>query len=214
MSQYKKLHQLRHDFKKGIIKPELMATDPIDQFQYWLNEAIDLIKDEALTMTLSTVSSDGQPSSRIVLLREISQDGFTFFTNFTSKKGVELRGNSKASLLFFWKELERQVSIGGIATKTSVKVSDTYFYSRPLESRISAIVSNQSQVISSRQKLDNDFENYRTTEAKKLERPHNWGGYILNPDSIEFWQGRENRLHDRIAYQKTNNGWEKFRLSP
>lgn len=210
----KKIFNLRHDFKKGVLKTELMAPNPIDQFQYWLNEAIDLLGDDALAMTLSTVSLEGQPSSRIVLLRENNQDGFTFFTNYHSNKGIEIKANNKASLLFFWKELERQVGITGTVSKTSDKVSDAYFQSRPLESRISAIVSKQSQVISHRQKLDDDFDSFRSDNSKKLDRPRTWGGYILNPQNIEFWQGRENRLHDRIVYQKTNNGWEKSRLSP
>ena len=166
-------------------------------------------------MVLSTVDKDCSPSGRNVLLKEIREDGFVFFTNYESKKATDIENNEKVSLTFSWNELRRQVSVEGTAEKIPESESDEYWAMRPYETRIGSLVSNQSSRISSREELDTAFETqelkWRNTE---VPRPHHWGGYKVLPNFIEFWQGRQNRLHDRIGYELTGQGWIFTRLSP
>tara|TARA_B100001057_G_scaffold100968_1_gene98049 strand:- start:44566 stop:45204 length:639 start_codon:yes stop_codon:yes gene_type:complete len=188
--------------------------DPIKLFRRWFDEVYQIDNEEAVSMNLSTISSDNYPNSRIVLLRGL-EDGFIFYSNYKSQKGREIEKNPKAHINFYWPSLERQVRIKGTINKTSAKVSDKYFLSRPLKSRIGAILSDQSTEIP----LDKDLQKGLLVEInknqnKEIERPNHWGGYYLKPSEIEFWQGKDARLHDRLLYEKKNNEWIPKRLSP
>ena len=188
--------------------------DPIILFRKWFDEVYKIDKEEAVSMNLSTISSDNYPNSRIVLLRGL-EDGFIFYTNYKSQKGREIEKNPKAHINFYWPSLERQVRIKGIINKTSTKVSDKYFLSRPLKSRIGALLSYQSTEISFEKDLQKElFEEINRNENKEIERPSYWGGYYLEPSEIEFWQGKDARLHDRLLYERKNNEWIPKRLSP
>ncbi len=194
---------------------ESVATDPFQLFGVWLEEAINGKVNEPTAMTLATASPEGFPSARIVLLKSFSPNGFLFFTNYQSRKGRELEANPKASLLFFWPELERQIRVEGIVSRTSIAVSDQYFMSRPFESRISAAVSPQSEPVPNRSALEELWlQKASKTSEKELVRPQYWGGYSLVPQQIEFWQGRPNRFHDRILFCKDNQEWKISRLAP
>ena len=189
--------------------------DPIIQFRYWLDAAIKSTMPEANAMTLSTVSSDNRPSSRIVLLKHIAPQGFDFFTNYNSKKGKHLLNNKYASLLFYWPILERQVRIEGRVEKISSNESDDYFFSRPYESQISAWASPQSNVIPTKTTLMDWFKEFESIfNNKDINRPPHWGGYRLIPDLMEFWQSKPNRLHDRIEYVLNGGEWTIRRLAP
>jgi pyridoxamine 5'-phosphate oxidase len=198
------------------LQEENVAKHPIQQFDKWWHEAMDSGIDEVNAMTLATASADGMPSARIVLLKGFSENGFVFFTNYNSYKGQQLIENPKACLVFFWKELERQVRITGIVEKVSVEESDTYFFSRPLASQIGASVSPQSTVIESRSWLEAKYEEAAQKQlSTPLQRPEHWGGFIVKPVIIEFWQGRPSRLHDRLEYSLQDNGeWKLARLAP
>ncbi len=167
-------------------------------------------------MTLATVDADGQPHARIVLLKGIEHNSFVFYTNYLSNKGVDISGNNKVSLVFFWTELERQVRVDGIAEKVSPETSDEYFMSRPAGSRLGAWSSPQSQEIPSRNILDENYKKYLSKFGNDhVPRPEHWGGYAVIPHYIEFWQGRSNRMHDRVTFTKTSSGdWKKARLAP
>jgi len=184
------------------------------QFNTWFQEAIDSAALEPNAMTLSTATSSGVPSSRVVLLKGVDE-GFVFYTNYESKKGQQLAANPHACLNFFWPELERQIRVEGIVAKVSSQESDQYFDSRPFKSRIGAHASPQSQRIEKRDVLKNIAEELlkRFTEGA-VPRPEHWGGYRLLPHYMEFWQGRASRLHDRICYEQVNNRWEKYRVAP
>jgi pyridoxamine 5'-phosphate oxidase len=208
------LANIRNDYKLAVLSADNVLKDPIEQTSKWLNEAIDLKISEPTAVNLSTVSANGRPSSRIVLLKEITSEGFIFFTNYDSKKGKELNSNPYAAITIFWKELERQIRIEGKVTKISGADSDLYYYSRPLGSRIGAIVSPQSQVINDRSEIEEKAKQLEKLPENKITRPLNWGGYIVMPDYIEFWQGRTNRLHDRLAFALENNEWKQSRLAP
>jgi pyridoxamine 5'-phosphate oxidase len=206
---------IRTDYRKQKLNEEDTAAEPMPQFRKWWEEAVASEIDEANAMTLATVSSTGQPSARIVLLKGLHDNGFVFFTNYESRKGIELALNNRAALVFFWKELERQVRIEGIIEKVSDRESEEYFHSRPHDSQIGAWSSPQSKVIPSRDLLEkNVAENSSRFGEKEVERPPFWGGYILVPALVEFWQGRSNRLHDRIEYIHENGRWIKRRLAP
>ena len=204
---------IRKDYKKYALDEKHLQENPFQQFSLWMEEVLQSSVEEPTAMVLSTVSYNSKPSSRVVLLKEVSDSGFVFFTNYQSKKGNQLYHNPNASLLFFWKELERQVRIEGKVQQIPAKNSDEYFLSRPLESRISAIISPQSKKIESRDSLEKKCDELLKVNHN-LTRPVHWGGYILIPDYFEFWQGRENRLHDRIVFEKKENAWKKFRLAP
>jgi pyridoxamine 5'-phosphate oxidase len=190
--------------------------DPIDQFSIWWQQVLETKVEEANAMTLATASADGVPSARIVLLKGFDSRGFVFYTNYESFKAMQLEENPKACLVFFWKELERQVRVIGLVKKLAAEESDEYFYSRPVGSRIGAWTSPQSQVITDRNWLDNRYlqvaEEYNT---KEIKRPEHWGGYLVQPVVVEFWQGRPSRLHDRLQYTLEENGsWKIERLAP
>jgi pyridoxamine 5'-phosphate oxidase len=206
---------IRKDYKLRSLSELDVAASPIDQFTTWWNEAIASNIDEVNAMSLATADASGQPHARIVLLKGMSENGFEFFTNYESNKGKEMAANSKVALVFFWKELERQIRIEGTVSKLSEAQSNQYFFSRPVESRIGAWSSPQSSVIKDREVLDkNVLQITATFEGKEITRPPFWGGYIVQPESIEFWQGRSSRLHDRIAYFLENNTWSIKRLAP
>jgi pyridoxamine 5'-phosphate oxidase len=190
--------------------------NPIKQFETWWQQVIESDIEEPNAMTLATSNAMGQPSARIVLLKGIQENGFVFFTNYMSRKGQEIESNPVVSLLFFWKELERQVSISGTVKKISEEESDEYFSKRPLESRIGAWSSPQSEVIESRDILDKNVSDYtKKFDPQNIPRPPFWGGYIVSPTVIEFWQGRPGRLHDRLQYTINEQGaWTIKRLAP
>lgn len=206
-------NDLRTDYGKQQIKDGEFSKDPLKWFENWLSEAVDSGLPDANAMIISTVSGTGKPSSRVVLLKELSREGMVFFTNYESRKGIEIEENQNVALLFFWSSLERQIRVEGKAEKLPKEKSDEYFSSRPLQSRAAAVVSQQSKVIQNRKKLDEDFKKL-TSENKEISRPEHWGGYIVIPDSIEFWQGRPNRLHDRIRFRREGNNWIFERLAP
>lgn len=209
------LHHIRKEYQNGKLDIESVQADPIDQFKQWLHEAINSGIEEPTAMLLATAGADLQPSARIVLLKSVDEKGFDFFTNYHSRKGLQINENPKVAATFFWKELERQVRIEGIVEKLSAKESDQYFASRPSESRFSAAASPQSQVISERAYLENKISELKNLhENKDLPRPEHWGGYKIKPSAIEFWQGRQNRLHDRIVYIRKTDTWIIQRLAP
>ena len=208
------LSEIRNDYSKHRLDISSVDPDPIVQFGTWMAEAIGAELAEPTAMTLATVGSSGRPSARMVLLKGFDENGFVFFTNYESRKGKELEANPHVALVFFWQGLERQVRIEGKAVKVPDAESDEYFASRPLESRASAIVSPQSHVIADRQALELEMARLLAMAEKDLRRPRNWGGYRVIPEAVEFWQGRPGRLHDRISYCKTENGWKFERLAP
>lgn len=189
--------------------------NPFNQFEKWFNEAINFNIIEANAMALSTCSVNCKPSVRTVLLKHFDENGFVFYTNYESRKGKELKNNPNAALLLFWKELERQIRIEGFVEITSRKESKEYFNARPFESQIASAISDQSTVIKNREVLEEKFNEYRKKlDGSIVPLPDYWGGFRLIPDTLEFWQGRKNRMHDRILYTKENNIWRIERLSP
>jgi pyridoxamine 5'-phosphate oxidase len=206
---------IRKDYKLKSLLEGDVKKDPVDQFSVWWEEAVKSDIAEVNAMSLATCKPDGSPSARIVLLKGYSKEGFTFYTNYLSDKGKELEGNARTALVFFWKELERQVRIEGTAEKVSEEASDAYFRSRPTGSKIGAWASAQSAVVAGREEIE---ERYLDLSSRfkdgEIPRPLHWGGYIVRPTKIEFWQGRASRLHDRILYSKIKDGWKIERLSP
>ena len=211
-----KIADIRKEYKLKSLSEGEVATDAMSQFTSWWNDALESNIDEVNAMTLATASKEGIPSARIVLLKGYDENGFVFFTNYNSQKGKDIAENNHATLLFFWKELERQVSIKGIIEKVSDKDSDDYFYVRPAASRIGAWSSPQSSVISSRKVLEDNEVKYREQFGENAPRPPHWGGYVIKPQTIEFWQGRASRLHDRLLYtlQPDSKTWKIERLAP
>lgn len=207
---------IRKDYKQHRLTEADVEKDPITQFSNWWQEALKSEIDEVNAMTLATASADGFPSARIVLLKGYDANGFVFYTNYHSFKGQQLEENPRACLVFFWKELERQVRITGLIHKVSSEESDEYFHSRPEGSRIGAWTSPQSQVIENREQLEKKEKELKTAfEGKEIPRPLHWGGYRVKPLIVEFWQGRPSRLHDRIQYtMEDNGGWKIERLAP
>jgi pyridoxamine 5'-phosphate oxidase len=206
---------IRKDYQlKSLVESEV-AKDPFAQFSVWWEEAVQSAIVEVNAMALSTVSPEGKPSSRIVLLKGYTEEGFVFFTNYTSDKGKQIEQNQHVSLLFFWKELERQVRIEGTASKIATEESDAYFNSRPVGSRLGAWASPQSQKIADRAILDQELEKITAEfQEHEITRPPHWGGYRVEPTKIEFWQGRSSRLHDRILYEQVDQQWQICRLAP
>lgn len=210
-----KIKTIRHDYTKHQLLEENIDKNPLIQFGTWLHEAFENGDEMANAFSLSTVNKDNYPTSRIVLLRDVSNGCFTFFTNYDSHKGQEMKQNNKVSMLFFWKELQRQVRVLGEVEFLPEIDSDEYFKSRPRESQIAALASSQSQIISNRNELESKFiEITNLYKNKEVPKPKHWGGYSLKAHKIEFWQGRESRLHDRLQYTFINNEWKIERLSP
>jgi pyridoxamine 5'-phosphate oxidase len=207
---------LRVEYSRGVLDERDLASDPIEQFTRWFADAQAANVAEANAMTLATVGADGTPSARIVLLKGCDTHGFTFYTNYNSRKGRELAGNSRAALCFFWQPLERQVRVEGIVERASVEESEAYFRTRPVAAQIGAWVSEQSTPIASREQLEK--LNRELTERfgnGPVPRPEHWGGFRVVPHAIEFWQGRASRLHDRFLYTRQPDGsWKRERLSP
>lgn len=209
------------NYRKSYEKSQLIETDipedPINLFHKWFHEVEDFGGvEEVNAMTISTIGLDGFPKSRVVLLKKYNEEGFIFYTNYDSEKGKAITANPNVCLSFFWHSMERQVIIKGIAEKASTIISDNYFASRPDGSKLGAIVSNQSEVIESRQFLENKLKELeQQLEGKQIDRPSNWGGFLIRPIQVEFWQGRPNRLHDRIRYTlEENYFWKIERLAP
>ncbi|MBC6605919.1 pyridoxamine 5'-phosphate oxidase [Hymenobacter sp. BT188] len=211
------LADLRKSYAQHTLNEADVLPDAVHQFRTWLNEAIAAHLDEPTAMTLATVGADGQPTTRVVLLKGLPDDvGFLFYTNYDSRKGHELAAHPQAALNFFWPGLERQVRVEGRVEKAPQELSDQYFQSRPRESQVGAWASPQSQVIESREELEQrerEIEQ-RFTNENPLPRPPHWGGFILRPHRVEFWQGRPSRLHDRILYERVGNEWKRSRLAP
>ncbi|WP_299757034.1 pyridoxamine 5'-phosphate oxidase [uncultured Pontibacter sp.] len=207
---------IRINYKKHALSEDSVAADPIEQFQVWLQEALSSQVEEPTALVLSTVNAACKPSGRVVLLKGVDKRGFSFYTNYASRKGHELEQNPYASLTFFWPALERQVRVEGRVEKVMPEESDAYFHSRPKGSQIGAWASPQSQVIPSRQVLEEREKELNTqfTATDAVPRPQHWGGYRLMPVYLEFWQGRPSRLHDRIAYESEGERWEIKRLAP
>ena len=207
----------RKDFKVGVLNEKTVKRNPFDQFDLWLKEAFEVDKDYANAMVLSTVDINLMPDSRVVLLKNIDYNGLTFFTNYNSKKGHDIKMNPTAAVLFFWKELQRQVRIQGRLEALPIEISDDYFESRPFESKVGACISNQSEPVKGRKVVDSLFQKaLKDLKSKKVMRPKHWGGYILIPSKFEFWQGRSDRLHDRLQFELDWNKekWSIQRLMP
>lgn len=210
----KSVADIRKDYKLASLLESDVLPDPLQQFERWWNQALDSKIDEVNAMTLATSTADGRPSARIVLLKGFTKDGFIFFTNYNSDKGSQLQVNPQAALCFFWKELERQVRIEGRVEKISDADNDAYFFSRPVGSRIGAWASPQSQPIAGRHIIEQNVEKYQAEFTNEVPRPPHWGGYIVRPERMEFWQGRSSRLHDRILFTKAGDSWKIERLAP
>lgn len=205
---------IRTDYKRGELDEAHAAGDPIEQFSRWWEEARRSEIADVNAMTLATASAAGRPSARTVLLKDFDGRGFVFYTNYDSRKGRELAANPQAALLFFWKELERQVRIDGSIERVSAEDSDAYFASRPLASRIGAWASPQSEAIPGKAWLVAKAAEMGLRHGLSPARPPHWGGYRVCPEAIEFWQGRPSRLHDRLLYTRSNGGWMRSRLAP
>lgn len=211
----KNISGIRTEYMLRELDEHEVHTDPIEQFKIWFHEAHQSKIEEVNAMTLATVDANHRPHARIVLLKGVDEQGFTFFTNYNSHKGQQLSDSHQAALVFFWKELERQVRIEGDAFRLTDAENDEYFLSRPEESRIGAWASPQSTVIPGREVLNHQVQEIKKRfEGKEVVRPPHWGGYRVMPVRIEFWQGRPGRLHDRVLYEKNRNVWEVSRLAP
>ncbi len=209
------LQNLRQDYKSASLDESDVDPDPIVQFQSWFKHAVDAQIYEPNVMTLATADKAGRPDARIVLLKGVDKDGFRFFTNYLSAKGKELKRNPYAALVFFWPDLERQVRIEGTVEKLDKETSEAYFNTRPIASQIGAVVSPQSQIIPNRAFLEEKVEELKAKSTEKgIVKPAHWGGYIVKPTRIEFWQGRRSRLHDRINFELVKGSWTKTRLAP
>jgi pyridoxamine 5'-phosphate oxidase len=209
------MNQVRREFSDRPLTEESVDDSPFKQYAVWFKEAVNSEILDPFAMCLSTVGLNGQPSSRIVYMRDILDDGFVFYTNYLSQKGKEMLSTPKAALNLHWGELDRQIRIEGDVVKVSEEISDKYFAGRPKESQIGAWASAQSDVLTTREELEQNVLKYRERfKDIEVERPEHWGGYILKPTKIEFWQGRASRLHDRIVYTKDGVEWKLGRLSP
>jgi len=208
------LSNLRKSYEIGSLDEADAGNAPLELFQRWLDHAVAAKVPEPNAMTLATVGTDGRPSTRVVLIKYADERGLVFFTNYDSRKGHELEANPHAALQFHWVELERVVRVEGIVEKTSAEESDAYFVTRPLDSRLGAWASPQSQVISSRAVLVANAAKASARFGLNPPRPHHWGGYRLVPDAWEFWQGRRSRLHDRVRFRLVDGSWRKERLAP
>ncbi len=210
------LFDLRKDYKLKSLDVDSLASNPFEQFKLWFNEAVECELPEPNAMTLATATRDGKPSARIVLLKEYDERGFVFYTNYNGRKGEEISENPEVALLFTWLELERQIRIEGTIGRIDPAASDAYFQTRPRLSQIAAVASPQSYTVKDRAELEAKFAALAVQyEGKQIPRPANWGGYRVNPEVFEFWQGRRNRLHDRIRFKQMMIGeWRIERLAP
>ncbi len=211
-----KIEHIRNEYSGLELRKNDMLSNPIDQFSIWMNQAIECQVPEPTAMTLATINPEGVVGARIVLLKEITVDGFVFYTNYQSTKGQSLDFHKQAALVFLWKEMERQVRIHGKVEKVNPEKSLQYFQSRPRESQIGAWCSPQSQEIDSREVLEKQLEEmtHKFQNVERLPLPPYWGGYLVKPDEMEFWQGRPSRLHDRLRYKMINGVWQLSRLAP
>jgi len=211
-----KIIALRKEYSSAYLNEEDISVDPFKQFELWMHQAVEAQILEPHAMNVCTVSAEGKPSSRIVLLRGFDHKGFVFYTNYNSHKGNDLEKNNHVCLNFFWSELERQVRIEGIISKVDEQTSIDYFNSRPRESRIGAWASEQSTIIESRKVVEDAFAFYtnKFKDTPIIPKPPHWGGYLVKPSNIEFWQGRPSRLHDRLKFTRNNNDWKIERLTP
>jgi pyridoxamine-phosphate oxidase len=209
------ISDIRKDYTQKELDENNTEANPFDQFDIWFKEMLDSKLHEPTAVILATATKYGKPSARALLLKGYNKDGFIFYTNYGSRKGKEIEENNSGALLFFWPELERQIRIEGYIEKVSQKASNDYFKTRPFKSRVGAWASRQSSVIPGRSEIIKKFFKYLLKfHSKNIPLPDFWGGYILKPEVFEFWQGRANRLHDRIRYRKENSQWIKERLSP
>jgi pyridoxamine 5'-phosphate oxidase len=209
------LHNLRQEYKTAQLTENDVDANPLHQFGKWFSAALDAQLYEPNVMTLATADRYGKPSARIVLLKEYDENGFVFYTNYESKKGQDLLENPEAALVFFWAELERQVRIEGVVSKVDPQTSANYFHSRPTGSQIGAMASPQSSILNSRESLeDKVVQLSKEYEGKEIPHPAHWGGYLIEPTHMEFWQGRPSRLHDRIVYDLVDGSWIINRLAP
>jgi len=214
-SHSKHIADIRTDYRMAALDEATAGDDPLSFFHKWFSEAQAAEITEVNAMTLATCDADNKPHARIVLLKALDSKGFTFFTNYDSAKGRQIEKNPFVSAVFFWKELERQVRIDGKIEKLPTEESDTYFHSRPEGSRLGAWASPQSTEINDRTVLDDNYKRYEEEFSGTIPRPPHWGGYRILPDTIEFWQGRSSRMHDRILFVKQPDGsWRKSRLAP
>lgn len=215
MTNWKTIADIRREYGELSLNEELLHPCPLTQFKLWFDEISLTEITDPTAMTLSTVDEKGHPDSRVVLLKGLTEQGFIFYTNYQSAKGVQLKNTPYASLNFYWPQMSRQVRVRGSVKRVSKEQSDAYFASRPFASQCSAKISPQSQPINSRSDLDSALKKLmEQSENKQIARPKNWGGYIIKPEEMEFWQGRDNRLHDRIAYSKKGGKWISCRLAP
>lgn len=205
---------IRKDYQLKSLEESTVKANPFEQFDIWWNDAVSSEIDEVNAFTLATCNKVGKPSARIVLLKDVTTDGFTFFTNYNSKKAAEIEDNNQAAICFFWKELERQIRIEGNIIKITEAESEAYFNSRPQGSKIGAWASPQSTIIDSRSILEDNIKSITDKYKDNIPKPPHWGGYILLPNYFEFWQGRSSRLHDRLCYFKNENSWAISRLAP
>ena len=210
----KSIADLRKSYERDALDEQASSADPLQQFEHWLQQALDAQVPEPNAMTLATVGADARPSTRVVLLKGCDARGIVWYTNYQSRKGVELDAHPQAALQFHWVELERVVRIEGRVDKVEAELSDAYYASRPLDSRIAAWASPQSQVIASRALLVAQAAKFGLKYALHPPRPPHWGSYRLTPDTWEFWQGRKSRLHDRLRYRLLDGGWVRERLAP
>ena len=208
------LRDIRKQYLFSKLDEQNILANPFDQFELWLQQAIESDQLEPTAMVLSSVDENLQPHSRVVLLKEFKHDSFVFYTNYEGHKAQQMAQNSRVSLVFFWPSLERQVRVEGKVEKISEVISTSYFKSRPLDSQLGAWASPQSQLIRSADFLEQQFQYYQQKFGKDIPKPPHWGGYAVQPTSIEFWQGRANRLHDRLLFSKEGNDWKISRLAP
>jgi pyridoxamine 5'-phosphate oxidase len=207
--------RLRQEYTRAGLEESDAASDPIEQFRSWFDEALAANLHEPNAMTVATATPDGHPSARIVLLKGFDERGFVFYTSYEGRKSVEIEANPRCALVFYWGELERQVRVEGRVSRIPEEESDEYFGSRPRGSQLGAWASEQSRPVEGRDALEERLRNLETEyEGRELPRPPFWGGYRVEPEVIEFWQGRENRLHDRLVYRRSGGSWMRERLQP